>query len=983
MKDTKIASPFLWLSSAFIAIFIFFTPTHVLSQKISEAEVKSAEKKFEQAQNGFLNDLPSAIKLLNQAKTPFEKAKRWEDYINCLNFLSFAYYNIEAFDSFEITVRLAHNYAKKYQSDTSQVYITTVANMATVYDNEGNYQKSIFFNQETGKLQEKYFQNKYAVSITYSNIAYTYSTLGDYDESINYLKKALELAIETSGKESHDAGRILREIANAYKAQNKLDKALEYYQKSLSILDKLERVEFFEQTRWYAYVDLAEIYLQQGDKKKALDYANKAKAINAKYDLLEDYKTWQVLGKIYQSEGNYQLALNNFNQQKKATEKEYSMFAHHPQKALAISNIASVYVDMKDYSTALKHYQEALKDIAAGFNTEDTRQNPKIETYINKLDALTILGGKAKALSSAYKTGKGNLADLKAANDCYSLMAKLINSIRQGYLAEGSKHTLSEKAVGIYEQGIGVALELHRATGQQTYLEQAFALAESNKAVLLFESIRDQMAKGFAGIPDSLLDRERDLQAQISFYEKKLLESQQKTTPDAEAKLRDWENKVFELKEARNKFNQLLESRYPDYFHLKYQTDAASIAAIRDRLPSEDAALVEYMLGPHRGYVFFLTKKQIAAYPIKDRSAIEEHLSQLREIISQPPTSERFANDFNSFSLHASALYGSLLKEGLEALPNDIEQLVIIPDDVLNYLPFEVLLRKTSSGKSDFSPKSLDYLFEDYAISYHYSATLLTNTQRLPKKLADESVFLGYAPSFGEGITSTSRACTGNQLSNLSCNQQEVAAIQKILGGKAVFSNAAISKAFLLDAPNFGILHLATHACIDDSSPSLNKIFFTDDFLPQIDLDQMRLNAALTVLSACNTGSGKLQHGEGVISMARSFLLAGSASVLTSFWSVDDCTTSDIMLHYYQFLKKGYPKDEAIQKARLAYLKGADMEGSHPYYWAAFVQFGDASALDFGWKLSDYKWAIGATVLALAALPIFLLRKKKNKMGNA
>jgi len=928
-------------------------------------------------------DIPKAVSILNQVKNPLKKANNLEKYVECLNSLGTAYYYLEQYDSLETTVKFANEFANEYLSKTSPSYITTIAMLALVYDNEGNYFKALQYYHEVIEMHKNITFDKVNLGINYSNAAYTYSTLGDYDESINYLKKALALAIETRGPNSHDTGRTLREIGSAYKSQNKLDEALKYYQKSLAILEKLERVEFFEQTRWYAYVDLAEIYLQQGDKKKALDYANKAKAINAKYDLLEDYKTWQILGKIYQSEGNYQLALNNFNQQKKATEKEYAIFAHHPQKALAISNIASVYVDMKDYSTALKHYQEALKDIAAGFNTEDTRQNPKIETYINKLDALTILGGKAKALFSAYKTGKGNLADLKAANNCYSLMAKLINSIRQGYLAEGSKHTLSEKAVGIYEQGIEVALELHRATGQQTYLEQAFAFAESNKAVLLFESIRDQMAKGFAGIPDSLLDRERDLQAQISFYEKKLLESQQKTTPDAEAKLRDWENKVFELKEARNKFNQLLESRYPDYFHLKYQTDAASIAAIRDRLPSEDAALVEYMLGPHRGYVFFLTKKQIAAYPIKDRSAIEEHLSQLREIISQPPTSERFANDFNSFSLHACALYGSLLKEGLEALPNDIEQLVIIPDDVLNYLPFEVLLRKTSNGKSDFSPKSLDYLFEDYAISYHYSATLLTNTQRLPKKLADESVFLGYAPSFGEESVSTSRACTGNQLSSLSCNQQEVAAIQKILGGKAVFSNAAISKAFLLDAPNFGILHLATHACIDDSSPSLNKIFFTDDFLPQIDLDQMRLNAALTVLSACNTGSGKLQHGEGVISMARSFLLAGSASVLTSFWSVDDCTTSDIMLHYYQFLKKGCSKDEAIQKARLTYLKGADTEGSHPYYWAAFVQFGDASALDFGWKLSDYKWTIGAAVLALAALSIFLLRKKKNKMGNA
>ena len=80
--------------------------------------------------------------------------------------------------------------------------------------------------------------------------------------------------------------------------------------------------------------------------------------------------------------------------------------------------------------------------------------------------------------------------------------------------------------------------------------------------------------------------------------------------------------------------------------------------------------------------------------------------------------------------------------------------------------------------------------------------------------------------------------------------------------------------------------------------------------------------------------------GEGVMSLARSFVLAGSQSVLTSLWSVDDCATSDIMVEYYKCLKKGMSKDDAIAQAKLVYLKTADLNNSHPYYWGAFVQFG-------------------------------------------
>ena len=142
-------------------------------------------------------------------------------------------------------------------------------------------------------------------------------------------------------------------------------------------------------------------------------------------------------------------------------------------------------------------------------------------------------------------------------------------------------------------------------------------------------------------------------------------------------------------------------------------------------------------------------------------------------------------------------------------------------------------------------------------------------------------------------------------------------------------------------------MHLATHACINEQDPMLSKIYFSDDYLTYYDLNNLELNADLAVLSACNTGNGKLEKGEGVMSIAKGFIQAGVPSVVTSLWSVDDCATSDIMIHFYKYLKEGQVKDEALRNAKLEYLQTADKAHAHPFYWGAFVQFGNTNSLDY------------------------------------
>jgi CHAT domain-containing protein len=149
-------------------------------------------------------------------------------------------------------------------------------------------------------------------------------------------------------------------------------------------------------------------------------------------------------------------------------------------------------------------------------------------------------------------------------------------------------------------------------------------------------------------------------------------------------------------------------------------------------------------------------------------------------------------------------------------------------------------------------------------------------------------------------------------------------------------------------AGDYRILHLATHGRADNRVGDYAFLAFSEikdsienELLYVKDLYNLELNADLVVLSACETGIGKLQRGEGIISLARAFAYAGAKSIVTTLWEVNDKSTSELMRYFYRELKLGKDKDEALRLARQRYFDKAAPRGLHPFFWAAFVPVGD------------------------------------------
>ena len=307
--------------------------------------------------------------------------------------------------------------------------------------------------------------------------------------------------------------------------------------------------------------------------------------------------------------------------------------------------------------------------------------------------------------------------------------------------------------------------------------------------------------------------------------------------------------------------------------------------------------------------------------------------------------------------------------------------LIIIPDGKLASIPFEALLSSEVPDRERNS-SNFPYLIKQYAISYSNSATLLLNSFQKNNNPDYRSV-LAFAPSFQTDHKELLAELKerGEEFVSLSGAKDEVTLITNFTGGELYLDAQASEANFKRLTPDYQVLHIATHGIINDKDPMMSRLAFStendsieDGSLYVYELYSLKLNADMAVLSACNTGYGKLQEGEGVMSLARAFLYAGVPSIVMSQWSVNDKSSAELMVSFYEQLKSGLSKAKAMQKAKLDYLHNADNLTAHPYYWAGFVIIGNQGPVDF----SSAMWYWWLLLIPAVLLGWLLFRRRYN-----
>jgi len=281
------------------------------------------------------------------------------------------------------------------------------------------------------------------------------------------------------------------------------------------------------------------------------------------------------------------------------------------------------------------------------------------------------------------------------------------------------------------------------------------------------------------------------------------------------------------------------------------------------------------------------------------------------------------------------------------------KSLIIIPDGTLSYLPFEALLtRPVMNGEPDY--RNLPYLIREYDVGYSYSATLHFEDQRRTTRPSGN--LLAFAPKYSDLLTQLPDLSYldvyRDKLIPIPGVRDEVKMISRMIKSDLYMDDQATENNFKKLAGNYDILHLAMHTIVDNENPMYSKLAFTqnvdsfeDGFLNTYEIYNMKYNARLAVLSSCKTGYGKIQKGEGVMSLARGFMYAGCPSIVMTLWEVSDRSGAKLMKDFYRSLKKGKNKTMSLRNAKLEFLRKADQLKAHPFFWSTYVAIGDSTPL--------------------------------------
>lgn len=858
--------------------------------------------------------------------------------------------------------------------------------LAVVYLNYGRYYSLIgndrealsMYTRAEGIFKNKKETNTNTVASLYHNIGNIYANNADYDKALLYFNKALSLYKSLTSEGEQKIPAILSNIGFIYEKEGNYQLALENYLQSVEKGKNSQNIVTI-------YRNLANIYFVTNNPDDAFVYydlaLDQSKAIFGETHP-ETALTYLKFGEFLSLTGKNDEAIADLNKGLKIYQNLFG--EKNPDVATALKFIGNHYTRHNEFDKALTYFQQSLVAGFADFNSLKAEDNPAISKKAVNYFMLNSLNGKAYALKSLYQEHPAERNYLIASANAYDESVKMIELLRSSYQNEESKLMIAGNEGSTFRNAIQVNAELYRLVNDPKYLEKALELSEKGKSAVLLSNIRNLEAKQVGKIPDILRDQENKIKEEIGLYEKLVYDEKTRASNDTR-KIDLWNNKLFELNNKYDSLITVFEKEYPAYYKMKYDNSVLELHEVQSKL-SGSQVVIEYTMNDTSFlYAFVITRNSFDLKTIPLKSLFFSDINVLSGQMSGKSFNNYTQADLESFIAASRRLYNVLIpKEISNKLP---ENLIIIPDGELGYLSFDILLTNDPENAGN-GYRNLPYLIRKSAINYAPSATMLFGGSN--NNLQAGHDVLAFAPSYsnlnGQPVDQMmNRQSAQNFLLPIPGAQIEVKNLRKIFKCR-VFEDAKATKDnFKKYAGNYSILHLAMHTLIDDANPLYSKlVFYKDDskgdgsLLNTYELFNMQLNAQLAVLSACNTGKGKLVNGEGILSLSRGFFYAGVPSVIMTLWAVEDRSGADLMTSFYKNLSDGKTKDAALRLAKLDYLKASDQMRSHPHFWAAYLSIGNTSPLkDINKPVSTFYYILGSAILLLLiAAGIWLIKRR-------
>ncbi len=860
---------------------------------------------------------------------------------------------------------------KHFASEAPEIGHTYV-NLGVVCKMQGKMDKALAYYNKADSIYSGHPRvSERKTATNYQNMANIYSLQKDYEKAKNYYQRALSLFKKDSINNLDRLGMVHNNLGIMLKEQGEFKPATKNFKKSLQLKNETSSTSLAG-----TYGNLGNVYYKRNQLALAERYLKKSMEL----DLQHHGKKSTPVALDYMNYGLLKLKKKEYGASRGYLQKALEIILQkrgkfHPEASRCYENLGALADTKGKLKQSVKLYQKALLSLSNNFQDTSIYANPQTANVISKTQFLRILKKKASLLRRLEKHPDKNL---RVALASYQKALEVIRELRTGYQNQESKLLMAANERETSLNALYTAIKLYRRTGRQQYLREAFRYAEAGKAAVLHESMQTSQALQLGNIPDSLRRKEKKLKKHIWTYEELIFEERKRKDPNRK-KINYWNEEMFRLQKEYESLVQKFEKKYPRYYALKYNKKAITLKEVQQQV-QPDEILVEYVLGRDSLHAFTIESNQAALQSMAVDSTLPRQILEMRQFLSNRNFSQHNRQDFQHYQELSHRLYNRLI-EPLDLVPD--KKLTIIPDEVLAYLPFEILVTRKQSFDG-INYQDLAYMIRKRQIGYSYSAKVLFNQPK--EKERHGTKLAAFAPTYKNieqvsDFNSPTRQQYREKLYPLKGIKKEARRITKIIQGDVYSGKEATETRFKDTSGQYDILHLAMHTLVNDQNPMYSKMAFTqqenpneDGFLNTYEIYNLNLDSRMAVLSSCNTGTGKLKKGEGVISLARGFKYAGCPSIVMTMWPVEDNSSIRLMEYFYQAIAKGQSKDEALRSAKLKFLRNSDPLHAHPYFWAGYILIGDQSAL---YSPSWVWWSLAGGILLILLIAAVIFRRRR------
>ena len=716
-----------------------------------------------------------------------------------------------------------------------------------------------------------------------------YNSTGDYSRSKIYLEKAEEFYQKSGYLSIEGKINLMNSLSSSLRNLGDLENAKKYYEKGIEMAMKDFSFSSYQILSFYAFNLGNEGNLKKGDEvlRNLLARVTKKIGINSLdyFEVLALYADF-----LYDFKIDEDRSLELYRKCIKYFDEQGNSFLKYDVKI----NCATILSDRHMFEEALTILNSLLFPADSLTSGLDILKNPVLENINADKDMLDVIQARYMILKK-YNTEFPDQRILEATSNTSELIIALLDKIRINISEEESRLLLGNRYRNSYLTVINDYYNLFLNTGNEKYFAKAFEYTEKSKIAGLLTATRELKATQFH-VPAELADKERELQSEIAILNDRI-SGKSYVANKTDELVKTWNNNLFLTVRKRDSLVKVFEREFPEYYSIQYNTNVITPSMIPDII-GRHSNYISFVVSDTNVFISVVNRKFNKLLSVKIDSALFENVKQFRSMLSSPNFNNA-GDDFKKYQVTGFGIYEKLFTPIREYLISD--RLLISPDNLLSYIPFETL-PVNHDLTEQLSYKKIKYMMEEYDISYTYSATLLAENKGQNKKPGHDAI--AFAPDYSEPVNIENlfqiRQQQGNLLQDLPFARDEAEYVSKILGGKLLMNGDAKESVFKSEASNYDIIHLAMHTVLDDNDPMYSTLIFSpessdvdDRYLRTYEIYGIPLKSRMVVLSSCNTGSGKLFSGEGILSLARGFIYSGSESVVMSMWEIEDRAGTD------------------------------------------------------------------------------------------